>query len=257
MKKIIFCISLSCSACGFSVPEISRSGQSQVFVWDVHYRIQCEIKDAVKLASLKQLQLRAITGVDNDFFENWGVKYQLTLKTIHSSSTEPSATLGTTDFPTVPPRVSVFTLGAGLGLSATATATTTAQNFATVSSLRSEPKCDPDELESIKNIVPSGGNLGVSDWLITQISLVEGRQITSITSKEPFTYEIGFDVQTSAKISPGWKFTNRDWSNAGLALSGSRKTSHSVLFTFGPLSDDQKNLDANALAVHNRLIAAD
>lgn len=253
MKYAAVGLILFVAGCGLRVPEVSQTVQSEVFVRDVHYGIFCETIEAVSLASQKNREIERITGQKNDFIENWGLKYSITLTTVENSSVSP--TISAVPFE---PSASgtVFTIGSGFGYSASATATQTAQKFSSVEYLRSLKVCDQENLEERHNIVPLGGKLGVSNWLISQLALIEAGIISSISTREPFTYRVAFDISASGGLTPTWAFTNKNTRSITGPLSGARSTKHSVLFTFGPVSADRLNLEANALAVHNaRLVA--
>ena len=251
--------------CGLSVPQVSKSTSDVVFIKDVHYRVFCETIEAVQNATASTLRL---SGKEGDFYRNWGLLYNLSLTTVENSAFRPTATASDLESPATSPQTrTVFTLGTDLGYSSKATSIQTSQIFSSVQRLRELEKCEPINVETRKdasgdpipreNIVPAGGNLGVSDWLINQVSLVESGLVGSLTSKEAFTYRVEFEIDKTAGISPAWSFVRSNILRASAPLSGGRRTTHSVLFTFGPTDGARQTLSSNALSVHNARLVAD
>lgn len=250
MKYFLIIFLAVLSSCGTYIPNLDEPKNDQLFTSKVHYSIFCEAIGAIHLASKKKTELAKFSGVDNDFFEDWGLLYNVSLRTIENSAIDPTLVVGS-----IPPGSVVFTLNAGVRFSAQATRLETSQVFSSVKRLRSLNKCKEGDSDNI--LVPSGSNLGLSKWLLDQIRIVETGIISSINSREPFTYMVTFDIGKSGNVTPQWAFTNRNVSRASGLFSAARNTTHSVLFTFGPVADDRLKLEANALAVHNARLIAD
>jgi hypothetical protein len=249
MKRVIvLCVAIF-SGCGTYVPDLSYLEDDQIYTIDVHKSIQCEIVDSIQRASVKSEELGKIRGYDGIDFDNWGVIYATTLSVVEESALNPSLNAAT-----VPPASTVFTINAGVTLSAKATRSETAQNFVSVKRAISSKSCGggyPNKMPLL------GRDLRLSEWLVTQLSLVDTGLIPAITPKESFTYQVKFDIVRNANLNSQWTFLNRDVNRTGGIFSTGRNSSHSVLFTFGPTDASRVQLEESALAVHYARLIGD
>lgn len=252
---IIFFAAICLSACGTKLPSLAGGGEEQLFVEDVHRAIQCEIIDAIHEANAQAAFISRTQPEKVDFFEEWGVKYTLTLNVVEDSTLNPSFNIlnPTTAVDMLNPGDSVFTLGAEFKHTAKATRTETDQVFNTVDFIGAQRSCDSTPASGR---VIFGNDIGVMSWLLTRLGLVQSGLITSISEKESFTYQVKFEIGASTSITPKWAFVKRELADIGPDFGVGRTSSHSVLITFGPVSKTRSGLARDAEAIHNaRLIS--
>lgn len=246
------------TGCGTTVPALygNDKGQDQLFVEQVHLAIQCEIIYAIKAADVQAAKLAAVEKEKVDFFKKWGVKYTLSLNVVEDTSFTPNLNLisRTTPIAMLESGDSVLTLNPGFTLSSGATRIETDQVFKTVESVQTKNNCAPDE----KFNHPFFNNsLGIQPWLTTRLGLVKSGFFESISEKESFTYQLQFEITKRVGVTPKWEFVRRTVKDASPNGAAGRVTKHSILITFGPVSEDKtrESLSTQAEAVHNaRLI---
>lgn len=242
------------SACGAFVPNLTSSGDDALFVENVHYSIRCELIATIHDANIQAAAIERLTNAKIDFFEKWGVKYTLTLGVVEDTSLTPSLNILSPATPAslLNPGDVVFTLNTGLGLSAKATRTETDQSFNTVKFLGNKKPCGKETPNN--GIVVFGNNLGIHAWLTTRLNLVREGYISSLTNKEAFTYQVTFEIGKRGNLDPKWAFIQRSLKDTGGLFNTGRRTTHTILVTFGPVTGDRQQLAPEAAAAHNALL---
>lgn len=235
-KNRILCamgIVLLLNGCGTYVPSIQEVGddhQGEILVQTVVSSIRCEIRNA-----LTQIYWDDISSSKmNDgkrraaFLDDWGAQVQLTFTLKEDTVVDPSVSW----MPN-----SLFTLGSSLTGSATATRIDKMNYFYKIAELRSREGCIPGPVPG----QPAGAwlvqnNLKLHSALTGLILPIVTDDITAIEKKNAFTYEVQFEVVTTATASPSFKISRVISVNpTGTFFSTTRDRTHDLLITLGPM----------------------
>jgi hypothetical protein len=257
---------LSVAGCGTYVPQIGE-------IWDdnsgtnardlerlIKEKVYCEVQRAVKDvntiskgSSDNVLKYDPKTGTFiaiHPLPDNWGVQMQLQLIVEEASSINPGVTIAEPIkpallFATPPPMAQSFTFGVGGTASSDATRTDKFTLYYLVQDLMKDKTCDsqadPQKIAADSLLLQS--DLGIERWLINALNVWYR---TGIPRPQPkiasLSYDVKFDVLTSAYGLPGWKIVRVTTGNGMLNLfTTKRERTHEMILTFGPSENGQPN----------------
>lgn len=229
------------AGCGTYVPDLQdfpgKPGDSSLLVKAIVDSIHCEIKNSVQAVISQDQELARKHHQPRTalWLDNWGIAGLIKLTIVEKSNTNPTVTW------TPNPVTKLFSLFADLNLSAQATRVQALNFFYGISDLAyKEAPCavvngeytevGPHPLGSLM----INSDLKIRDWLAGEVLLVGTGAAQMPLQKDALTYEVDFQVVSSADINPIWKLTRVSVNGSGTLLSGRRDRTNSLILTFGP-----------------------
>jgi hypothetical protein len=252
---ILLCVAVC--GCGTYVPQIGE-------IWDdnsgtnardierlIKEKVYCELQRAVtnvntisEEPSENVQKFNPRTGLlvaVHPLPDDWGVQMQLNLIVEEVGSLNPGVTFADPLRPVAIFGASTsqsFSVGVGGTLSSDATRTDKFSLYYLVSDLMKDTTCaggvDPQKIPADSLLLQS--DLGIARWLKNALNVWYRtgipRPLPQIAS---LSYDIKFDVVTSAYGLPGWKLARVATGSGGLnLLTAKRERTHEMILTFGP-----------------------
>jgi hypothetical protein len=233
------------SGCGTYVPNIQefpgRPSQGREMVRQISHAVRCELTRAIiAVAGRKYPDGRRDPGTSQaSFLDGWGAEVALTLNIDEKSVLSPNGVW-------IPSKI--FSVGSGLSASAEANRIQKMNTFYNFDDLRNVdvvkacPENAPRDADSF--LVKS--DLKVFEGLSAEVVDVDLGEIGGITDfknsfgKNVLQYEVSFDVNTNANVTPSWTL-ERASVNKSTLFSTSRDRKHDLLITAGPIDPTAKN----------------
>lgn len=268
---------LCSSGCGTYVPQIGE-------IWDdntgtsagdlerlIKQKIYCELQAAVNDVNTPDLPdpYRTKNWYQRDKAGNyelvqplpddWGVQMSLQLIVEEDSSINPGISFinplkAQTIFGS--PVSQTFSIGAGGSLSATATRTDKFSMYYLIPDFKGETNCVGKPVGKIPaDSLLLQSDLGIEKWLRNALN-VRGETGVSRNNQqlESLSYDVKFEVVSSAYGLPGWKLAKVTTGNGGLnLLTTKRDRTHEMTLTFGPSQTSNGKAQPNPIALNSAL----
>lgn len=227
--------------------------------------VVCELSYAVTIAidnDRRLAKLRPDLKSYGTFLEDWGVEVATDLTVTEDSTIAPGFSW-TPDKP--------ISIATGVSASATATNENKYNVFYPLSALYL-PNLFKQESDTRPCRHPQGKKEGsplvdidlkILPLLESRIQIVElglagdpkAQQVTGV--KNVLTQTVSIKEKVSGDLTPKWEFTTRNVNPSGTFLSAGRERTHQLVFTFGPMTADKRQLTPLAEQFHlNEQLAA-
>jgi hypothetical protein len=240
-------LGLPCCGCGTVVPEVgefydNNSGipADKTLEMKIKRKIFCELQRAVSAIEAEpgfSVTFDGRTIYKRWIPETWGVLMTLQITVDESTQVNPGVTLNNPLAPVVSFGSSVaqsYKTAINGTLSTEANRQDKFTYYYLVKDLEgAQPACDEPSDYGSSFLLDS--NLGIEKWLRNAMNMRTSVQTSEVSKDEVATYDIKFQVVTSAGATPTWTLLRVTGSNGnGNLLGVKRDRTHELILTFGP-----------------------
>jgi hypothetical protein len=261
---------LPCIGCGTMVPQIGE-------IWDdnsgahpekglellIKNKVYCELSEAVTSINYPNtgqggfpVEVGGKTEIIKWIPEKWGVLMTLSLVVEESTVLSPGVTL--TD-PWRPVTVFAAPVAQSFKSAITGTFSTDATRtdkftfYYLVPDLEvSHPECK--DISKVGSSLLLEDNLGIKQWLKSAVDIRSSIGTSESNPQEALTYDVKFEIVTSAGATPTWTLVRVTGSNGSANLFNfKRDRTHELILTFGPSTQTKGGSGPSQLSLNEAL----